>query len=78
MPTKQTGKKQSKGTVKSDNGFLSVAYKIGRKEVVWEFINRKDLGCVGLRLTKRSVERATAVGRRFCCPYLEQTYEGIA
>jgi hypothetical protein len=30
MPTKQTGKKQGKGTVNSGDGFVSVAYDSGR------------------------------------------------
>ena len=34
MPTKQTGKKQGKGTVKSGNGFVSVAHAGGQKFAV--------------------------------------------
>ena len=30
MPTNQTGKKQGKGTVKSGDGFVSVAWESGR------------------------------------------------
>ena len=45
MPTKQTAKKQGKGTVNPGNGFVSVDYEGDRKQVVWEFTNRKDVGC---------------------------------
>jgi hypothetical protein len=34
VPAKQTGKKQGKGTVKSSNGFASVAYDGGQKFAV--------------------------------------------
>ena len=43
MPAKQTGKKHGKGTVKTGDGFASVAYDSRRKQLVPEFTNRKDV-----------------------------------
>ena len=43
VPTKQTGKKQGKETVKSNNGFVSVAYGGVRAQLVPLFTDRKDI-----------------------------------
>ena len=61
-PTKQTGKKQGKGTVKSSNGFPSVSYGNACTSLISGFTNRKDVGCgyqEGLK------NRTYCV---FCCP----------
>jgi hypothetical protein len=44
-PTKQRGKKQGKGTVKSSNGFASVSYGNACTPLISGFTNRKDVGC---------------------------------
>jgi hypothetical protein len=42
VPAKQRGKKQGKGTVKSGDGFVSVAYESDRKPLLSRVTNRKD------------------------------------
>jgi hypothetical protein len=49
---KQTGKKHGKRNVSHADGFVSVAYYGGRKQLVPGFTNRKDLAA----LPKRSAE----------------------
>ena len=46
MPTKQKGKKQGKGTVKSGDGFVSIDYEHSRAKLASGFTTRKDLGRV--------------------------------
>jgi hypothetical protein len=47
VPTKQTGKKQGKETVKSGNGFVSVDYESGRDSSIvktWVAVTEKGDG----------------------------------
>jgi len=46
VPTKQKGKKQGKGTVKSGDGFVSIDYEHSRTKLASGFTTRKDLGRV--------------------------------
>ena len=43
--------------MKSSNGFASVAYDSGRKQLVPQFTNRKDVGCATKTVRRMLVAR---------------------
>jgi hypothetical protein len=58
VPHKQTGKKHGKRIVNQGDGFVSVAYEGGHRQVVGKLTNRKDLECVAMPYRLRTSDLA--------------------
>ena len=67
MPTKQKGKKQSKGTVKSGDGFVSIDYEHSRAKLASGFTTPKDLGRVNKNAVPQVLGLHMPLGRASDC-----------
>ena len=67
MPTKQKGKKQGKGTVKSGDGFVSIDYEHSRTKLASGFTTRKDLARVSKNAVPQVLGLHPPLGRASDC-----------
>jgi hypothetical protein len=72
VPAKQTGKKHGKGTVKSSNGFVSVAYDSHRKTASSGMADRPLRPSGGFSAIVRLDEQAhnATINAAFCSDYI--------